>query len=91
MSADQTGGSELKPVKPERVAREIKKLSAARRNGEITASDYDQRFARVIQELRERRIDGSRAEIDAALQPLVSAGDITQQEFDRLRKQLGMM
>jgi len=91
MSADQPGGTELTPIKPARVAQEIRKLSAARREGEIRADDYDQRFARMIQELRERRIDGSRADINAALEPLVKSGEITQREFDRLCKQLGLV
>ena len=51
---------------------------------------YDQKFARTIQELRERRIDGGRAEVTAALKPLLDAGDITAREYDRLLSQLGM-
>ncbi len=85
---DQSG--ELTPVKPARIAQEIAKLSAARRSGEIKADMYDQRFARVIQELRGRQIDGSREEIVAALKPLLDAGDITEKEHFRLLAQLGM-
>jgi hypothetical protein len=48
------------------------------------------RFAKIIHELRERRIDGGRPEVVAALKPLVDNGDITAQEYDRLLKQLGM-
>ncbi len=85
---DQSG--ELTPIKPARIAQEIAKLSAARRAGEIKADMYDQRFARVIQELRGRQIDGTRQEIVAALKPLVDAGDITEKEQFRLLAQLGM-
>jgi hypothetical protein len=85
---DKSG--DLSPIKPARLAQEIAKLSAARRSGEIKADMYDQRFARVIQELRERQIDGSREEIVAALKPLVAAGDITEKEQFRLLAQLGM-
>ncbi len=85
---DQSG--ELTPIKPARVAQEIAKISAARRSGEIKADMYDQRFARVIQELRGRQIDGSREEIVAALKPLLDAGDITEKEHFRLLAQLGM-
>ncbi len=85
---DQSDG--LTPIKPARIAQEIAKLSAARRAGEIKADMYDQKFARVIQELRERQIDGSRAEIIAALKPLVDGGDITEKEQFRLLAQLGM-
>jgi hypothetical protein len=85
---DQSG--DLTPIKPARIAQEIAKLSAARRSGEIKADMYDQRFARVIQELRGRHIDGTREEIVAALKPLVDAGDITEKEQFRLLAQLGM-
>jgi len=85
---DQSG--ELTPIKPARIAQEIAKLSAARRAGEIKADMYDQRFARVIQELRGRQIDGTREEIVSALKPLVDAGDITEKEQFRLLAQLGM-
>jgi hypothetical protein len=81
---------ELKPISPARLAREIAKLSAERRNGEVNAEVYDQRFARMVGELRERRIDGSRQDVVAVLKPLLDAGDITAQEYDRLLRQIGM-
>jgi hypothetical protein len=81
---------ELTPIKPARIAQELAKLSAARRSGELKPEVYDQKFARTIQELRERRIDGGRAEVSAALKPLLDAGDITAREYDRLLTQLGM-
>jgi hypothetical protein len=86
--SDPTG--ELTPIKPARLAQEIAKLSKARRAGELAPDDYDQRFARVIQELHQRRIDGSRDEIVAALKPLVEKGDITEKEQFRLLAQIGM-
>jgi hypothetical protein len=82
--------SDLTPIKPARIAQEIAKLSAARRGGEIKNDEYDMRFARVIQELRERRVDGGREEVQAALKPLIDAGDITEKEAFRLIAQLGM-
>lgn len=86
--AEESG--DLAPIKPARIAQEIAKISAARRSGEIKADMYDQRFARMIQELRGRRVDGSREDITAALKPLLDAGDITEKEHFRLLKQLGM-
>jgi len=82
--------AELTPIKPARIAQEISKLSAQRRNGEVKATDYDQRFARMIQELRGRHVDGSREDIVAALKPLLDAGEITEKEHFRLLAQLGM-
>jgi hypothetical protein len=81
---------ELKPITPARIAREIAKLSAERRNGDVKSEVYDQRFARMVQELRDRRIDGKREDVVAALKPLLDAGDITAQEYERLLRQIGM-
>ncbi|MDH4131185.1 MAG: hypothetical protein OEV95_05190 [Gemmatimonadota bacterium] len=81
---------ELTPIKPARVAQELARLSAEFRAGEIKNDMYDQRFARMIQELRARRIDGGRAEVLAALQPLVQSGEVTEKEQFRLLAQLGM-
>ncbi len=81
---------DLTPIKPARLAQEISKLSLSRRNGEVDPAAYDQRFARIIQELRGRRLDGTREEIVAALKPLLDAGDITEKEQFRLLAQLGM-
>lgn len=86
--SEQSG--ELTSIKPARIAQEIAKLSAMRKSGELKPDAYDQRFARMIQELRGRRVEGSREEIKAALKPLVVAGDITEKEEFRLLKQLGM-
>ena len=90
MTADQPEGSELKPISPARVAQEISKLSAMKRNGELTTDLYDQKFARMIQELRARRIEGTRAEIMAALTPLTTSGAVTVPELKRLVQQLGL-
>ena len=89
MSADQQGGS-LKPVTPTRVAEELKKLSTQRKEGKLEADEYEHRFARMIGELRDRRIDGTRAEILATLTPLKDEGVISLADWHRLTKQLGL-
>lgn len=89
MTADKEEGR-LAPVKPARVAEEIRRLSTDRRSGRLAADEYEHRFARMIGELRERRIDGSRAEILAALAPLRDQGTVTPQEWTRLTRQLGL-
>ncbi|MGH2709567.1 MAG: hypothetical protein ACRDJK_14920 [Actinomycetota bacterium] len=89
MSADQQGGA-LKPVTPARVAEELRKLSSQRKNGELEKDQYEHRFARMIGELRNRRIDGSRAEILATLTPLLDQGVVTPEEWRRLTRQLGL-
>lgn len=89
MSSDQQGGT-LKPVSPARVAEELTRLSASRKNGELDRDEYEHRFSRMISELRDRRIDGSRAEILAALTPLKESGVVTVEDWARFTRQLGL-
>jgi hypothetical protein len=89
MSADQQGGT-LKPVTPARVAEELRKLSTMRGDGQLDANEYEHRFSRMITELRDRRIDGSRAEILATLTPLLEQGVVSPEDWRRLTRQLGL-
>jgi hypothetical protein len=89
MTADQQGGA-LKPVTPARVAEELKKLSSQRASGGLQADEYEHRFSRMISELRDRRIDGSRAEILATLSPLLEQGILGADDWRRLTRQLGL-
>ena len=89
MSADKQGGA-LKPVTPARVADELRKLSSQRKDGTLEPDEYEHRFARMIGELRDRRIDGSRAEILATLTPLMNEGVVSATDWHRLTKQLGL-
>ena len=89
MSADQHEGA-LKPVTPARVAEELRKLSAQRKDGSLEPDEYEHRFARMIGELRDRRIDGTRAEILATLTPLFEQGIVTPEDWRRLTRQLGL-
>lgn len=89
MTADKQGGA-LKPVTPARVAEELRKLSSHRKDGTLDANEYEHRFARMIGELRDRRIDGSRAEILATLTPLRDEGVVSAADWQRLTRQLGL-
>jgi hypothetical protein len=89
MSADKQGGA-LTPVKPARLAEELRRLSSQRKDGTLAADEYEHRFARMIGELRDRRIDGSRAEILATLTPLKNEGIVSPADWQRLTKQLGL-
>jgi hypothetical protein len=90
MASDHQQGGALKPVAPARVAEELRRLSSQRRDGTLAADEYEHRFARMIGELRDRRIDGSRAEILAALAPLRDQGLVTAEEWRRFARQLGL-
>ena len=80
----------LTPVAPARVAAELRKLSEGRRSGEYDADEYEHRFARMISELRDRKIQGTRAEIMAALEPLRRDGTIDPDAWERLTRSLGL-
>ncbi len=89
MSADQPDQS-LTPISPTRLAEEIERLSAKRASGELDHTGFDQRFARMVGELRDRKISGSREEIRAALDPLRAGNRLRPEEWFRLEKQLGL-
>ena len=81
---------DLAPIKPERIAQELAKFHTLRQTGGLKQDVLDQKFARIVQELRSRRIDGTREQIMAALKPLVDSGAVSKGEHDRLLTQLGM-
>ena len=89
MAADQQGGA-LKTVSPARVAEELTRLSSQRKEGKLAPDEYEHRFSRMITELRERRIDGSRADILGTLTPLRDQGVISPVDWQRLTRQLGL-
>lgn len=80
----------LKPIKPARVAAELKKLSEGRKSGKYDADEYEHRFARMVGELRDRSIDGNRVEIMAALNPLRQDGTLDPVAWERLTRSLGL-
>jgi hypothetical protein len=82
--------STLKPISIERVVTELRRLSEGRKSGQYDADEYEARFARMVGELRDRRIDGNRAEIMAALEPLRRDGTLDPGAWTRLTKSLGL-
>ena len=88
--SDPQGGS-LKPVTPARVVEELVKLSTQQKSGDLTADEFEHRFARMVGELRDRRIEGNRSEILTALAPLVANGTVPKSSVDRLTRQLGIV
>lgn len=87
--SDKPGGA-LAPIKPERLVREVREICGDHRSGKINDLVYEQRFARMIGEVRDRRLDGDRATVMAALAPLREEGVVTPKELDRLLKSLGL-
>ena len=82
--------STLKPITIDRVVTELRRLSDGRKSGQYDADEYEHRFARMVSELRDRRIDGNRADIMAALEPLRQDGTLDPGAYERLTKSLGL-
>ena len=81
----------LKPITPARVVTELKRLTEGRKSGQYNADEYEHRFARMVGELRDRQISGSRAEILAALTPLQKDGTLDPGAWERLTRSLGLV
>ncbi len=75
----------------ERFVQELEKLKAEMDAGKLRHSEYDQRLARVISELRERKLDADRSEITAAIDAALERGVITPSVKDHLQKRLGLV
>ncbi len=58
--------------------------------GKLKHGDYDTRLARVIQELRERKVDADRPGITAAIDGALKRGVITPGVKEHLEKRLGL-
>jgi hypothetical protein len=81
----------LTPVTLPRLLEELHSISDMRAGGKMNADQFEARFARMIGELRERRIDASRADILQALAPLATDGTLRPEEHFRLTKKLGLV
>lgn len=81
----------LTPITPERVVKELKRLSEGRKTGQYDADEYEHRFARMVGELRDRQISGNRADILAALTPLKQDGTLDARAWERLTRSLGLV
>ncbi|HYT05061.1 MAG TPA: hypothetical protein VEM13_09310 [Gemmatimonadales bacterium] len=73
-----------------RLVQELEKLKQEVDAGTLNAGDYDQRLARVIQELRERKLDADRPAITAALGDALKRGVITPAVKAHIEKRLGL-
>lgn len=70
--------------------RKLVDLNEEMRRGKLNHGEYDQRLARIITELRERKIDADRAAITAKLADLTARGVIMPSVRDHLEARLGL-
>lgn len=78
------------PIPISRIVQELEKLKSEMDAGNLKHSEYDQRLARVLQELRERGVDGDRVKVTAALDDLSQRGVITPGVREHLELRLGL-
>ncbi|MGH7568307.1 MAG: hypothetical protein ACREL9_04925 [Gemmatimonadales bacterium] len=78
------------PISVERLVQALEKLKAEMDAGKLRSGEYDQRLARVIQELRERRLEADRPDINAAINDMLQRGVITPSVKQHLVKRLGL-
>jgi hypothetical protein len=80
----------MTPVTLERLVQELETLKKEMAVGALRHGEYDQRLARIIGELRERKIDADRGQIIAMLDKLLAEGTITPGVKDHIVKRLGI-
>ena len=80
----------MAPVTLERFVQELERLKKEMDAGRLLHGEYDQRLARMIGELRDRKLDADRAKISGALEGALKRGIITPGVKDHLEKRLGL-
>lgn len=80
----------MAPITIERFVQEMEKLQQEMDAGNLKHGEYDQRLARVIGELRERKLDADRPRLGGALDDMLRRGVITPAVKDHLQKRLGL-
>lgn len=78
------------PIDIDRFVKELEKLKGEMDAGRLKHSEYDQRLARVISELRDRKLDADRPRLNATLADLLKRGVITPSVKEHLTKRLGL-
>lgn len=78
------------PISLEHLERKLQDLKSEMDAGKLKSGEYDQRLARVIQELRDRKLTADRPQITAKLADLLQRGVITPSVKSHLEKRLGV-
>jgi hypothetical protein len=87
---DIAKGGGVAPVSIARLVQELEKLHDEMQAGKLKSSEYDQRLARLVRELRELGLDADRTETIAALDDAQRRGVITPAGREHLDKRLGL-
>ena len=77
-------------ISVEQFIQQLETLKQEMDAGKLKHGDYDTRLARVIQELRDRKLEADRPKISAAIEDALRRGIITPGVKDHLEKRLGL-
>jgi hypothetical protein len=80
----------MSAVKIEHFVEKLEELKREMDAGMLRHGEYDQRLARVISELRDRKLEATREEIHSTLDDLLSRGVITPSVKIHLQSRLGL-
>ncbi len=80
----------MTPVSVARFAQELEHLKKQMDVGALKHGEYDQRLARMIGELRERKVEGGRDDLTRTLDDLLKRGVITPSVQSHITKRLGL-
>lgn len=80
----------MAPITLDKLEAKLQKLKDEMDAGGLRHGEYDQRLARLIQELRERKIDAEKDAIRAKLAELHEKGVLTPSGKEHLTKRLGL-
>lgn len=80
----------MSAISVERVVRELEELKQLMDQGALKSGEYDQRLARTIGELRDRKIDADRPTLEKMLAELLAKGTITPGVKEHIEKRLGL-
>jgi len=77
-------------IKLDHLTRKLEELNTLMRSGQLKHGEYDQRLARLIGELRERKLAAERPAIAATFDDLVGRGVITPAVRAHIESKLGL-
>ncbi len=80
----------MPPISLQHLTTKLEELKAEMDAGNLRHSEYDQRLARLIGELRDRKVQEDRAEVVATLEDLLSKGTITPAVKTHMIARLGL-
>ena len=78
------------PIALEHLVSKLEALKEGMDSGEFDHGEYDQRLARIIAELRDRKLDADRAAITSTLADLQRRQVIPQSVREHLENRLGL-